>query len=131
MSGKRIAKPVQRRTSSSATQLDVREVVRRLNAALGGTLVSTLAGAKDTNAAYEWAEEGGAQPGAEIVKRLMFTYEHWQKVAEAESEDLARVWFIGANPWLDYETPVMAIRSDRLKDVSRAAQALIDDSFGG
>jgi len=112
-------------------RLDVREVTRRLNAALGGTLVSTLAGAKDTKASYKWAREGGAEPSAEAVRRLMFAHEQWQKVADVEGEQVARLWFIGANPWLDYETPVMAIREDRLKEVNRAAQALIDDSFSG
>lgn len=114
-----------------AVTLDVREVARRLNAALGGTLVSTLAGAKDTKASYKWAKETGSQPGPEVVKRLVFAYEQWQKVAEAEGEHVARVWFIGANPWLDYETPIAAIREDRLREVGHAAQALIDDSFSG
>jgi hypothetical protein len=112
-------------------RLDIREVTRRLNAALGGTLVSALAGAKDTKASHKWAREGGTQPRPETVKKLNFAYEQWQKVSEAEGEHVARVWFIGANPWLEYDTPVNAIRQDRLKEVARAAQALVDDSFSG
>lgn len=112
-------------------RLDVREVTRRLNAALGGTLVSALAGSKDAKSSHKWAKEGGPQPRPEAVKRLTFAYEQWQRVTEVEGEHVARVWFIGANPWLDYDTPVNAIREDRLKDVARAAQALIDDSFSG
>jgi hypothetical protein len=112
-------------------RLDIREITRRLNAALGGTLVSALAGSKDTKASHKWAKEGGPQPRPEAVKRLAFAYEQWQKVAEAEGEHVARVWFIGANPWLEYDTPVNAIREDRLKQVGRAAQALVDDTFSG
>lgn len=112
-------------------RLDIREVTRRLNAALGGTLVSALAGSKDAKSSHKWAKEGGPQPRPEAVKRLTFAYEQWQLVAEAEGEHVARVWFIGANPWLGYDTPVNAIREDRLKDVARAARALIDDSFSG
>lgn len=130
-SGKTIAAATKHGAHKKAIKLDVREVTRRLNAALGGTLVSTLAGSKDTKASYKWAKETGPQPGAEVVKRLVFAYEQWQKVAEVEGEHVARVWFIGANPWLGYDTPVMAIRQDRLKDVGNAAQALIDDSFSG
>ncbi|MGO2747099.1 hypothetical protein [Microbacterium sp.] len=112
-------------------RLDVREIARRLDAALGGTLVSALAGSKDSKSSHKWAKEGGPQPRPEAVKRLAFAYEQWQRVADAEGEHVARVWFIGANPWLDCDTPVNAIREDRLKEVNRAAQALIDDSFSG
>lgn len=111
--------------------LDIREVIRRLNAALGGTLVSALAGASDTKASHRWARENGPQPRPETAKRLIFAYEQWQKVSEAEGEHVARVWFIGANPWLDYDTPVNAIREDRLREVAAAATALVDDAFSG
>lgn len=116
---------------NSTIRLDIREITRRLNAALGGTLVAVLAGSKDTKAAHKWAKDGGPQPRPEAVKRLAFAYEQWQKVATAEGEHVARVWFIGANPWLEYNTPINAIREDKLKDVSRAVQALVDDSFSG
>ena len=131
MTGKTIATATKHSAHRKAVKLDVREITHRLNAALGGTLVSTLAGSKDTKASYKWAKETGPQPGPEVIKRLVFAYEQWQKVAEAEGEHVARVWFIGANPWLSYDTPIMAIREDRLKDVGNAAQALIDDSFSG
>ncbi|PPL19816.1 hypothetical protein [Microterricola pindariensis] len=110
-------------------RLDVREITRRLNAALGGTLVATLAGSKDSKITHKWAKEGGPAPRAEAVRRLAFAYEQLQKVVEAEGEHVARLWFIGANPWLDYDTPVNAIREGRLEEVARAAQALVDDAF--
>ena len=112
-------------------RLDIREITRRLNAALGGTLVAALAGSKDSKASHKWAKDGGPQPRPEAIKRLAFAYEQWQKVSEAEGEHVARVWFIGASPWLDYDTPVNSIREDRLKEVARAAQALVDDTFSG
>jgi hypothetical protein len=131
MNSKTIASATKHDAHARTIKLDVREVTRRLNAALGGTLVSTLAGSKDTKASYKWAKESGPQPGAGVVKRLIFAYEQWQKVSESEGEHVARIWFISANPWLDYETPIMAIREDRLKDVGNAVRALIDDSFSG
>jgi hypothetical protein len=114
-----------------AVRLDIREVARRLNAALGSTLVSALAGSKDTKASHKWAKDGGPSPRPETIRRLVFAYEQWQKITDVEGEHVARVWFIGANPWLDYDTPITAIREDRLKDVGIAAQALIDDAFSG
>lgn len=114
-----------------AVTLDVREVVRRLNAALGGTLVSALAGASDGKTSHKWAKATGPQPRPEAVRRLMFAYEQWQTVSEAEGEHVARVWFVGANPWLGYDTPVNGIRENRLADVAAAAQALVDDTFSG
>ncbi|WP_022873120.1 hypothetical protein [Nesterenkonia alba] len=114
-----------------AIGLDVREIARRLNASLGGTLVSALAGSSDTKSSHKWAKANGPQPRPETVKRLVFAYEQWQKVVEAEGEHVARVWFIGANPWLGYDTPINAIREGRLPEVAAAAQALVDDSFSG
>lgn len=125
------ASGVQNSAYRRAIALDVREVTRRLNASLGGTMVSALAGSSDSKSSHKWAKDDGPQPRPETVKRLVFAYEQWQKVAEAEGEHVARVWFIGANPWLEYDTPVNAIRDGRLKDVAHAAQALVDDAFTG
>lgn len=112
-------------------RLDIREVARRLNTSLGGTLVAALAGAKDTKASLKWAKEDGPSPRPEVMKRLSFAHEQWQRVADAEGEHVARVWFIGANPWLDYDTPINAIREGRFREVGIAANAMIDDAFSG
>ncbi len=125
------ARATQNQAYRRAIVLDVREITRRLNASLGGTLVSALAGASDTKSSHKWAKSTGPNPRPETVKRLYFAYEQWQKVSEAEGEHTARVWFIGANPWLGYDTPVNAIREGRLPEVATAAQALVDDSFSG
>ena len=93
--------------------------------------MSALAGSKDSKASHKWAKEGGLQPRPEAVKRLAFAYEQWQRVTDTEGERVARVWFIGANPWLEYDTPINAIRRGHLREVSHAVQALIDDSFSG
>ena len=112
-------------------KLDIREITRRLNGSLGGTLVASLAGSKDAKLSYRWAKTDGPAPKNEAMRRLQFAYEQWTMLAEAEGEHVARAWFIGANPWLGYDTPVTAIREDRFKDAASAAQAVIDDSFSG
>lgn len=108
---------------------DIREVIRQLNSALGGTLVASLAGATDPRVSYEWAREGGPQPGAGAVERLRFAYEQWRMVSDLEGDSVARAWFIGANPWLGDDTPVNAIRDGQWAAVAAAAKALVDDSF--
>jgi len=111
--------------------LDIREVTRRLNVVLGGTLVASLAGAPDPTVPYQWARPRGPQPNAESITRLRFAYEQWRAVAAAEGDDVARAWFIGANPWLDQQSPVDAICSGHLENVAAAARAFRDGSFSG
>lgn len=122
---------LQQAAHQQAVKLGLRETVRRLNASLGATLVAALAGVKDTKLPHKWAKEDGPQPRAEAIQRLIFAYAQWQLVADAEGEHVARVWFIGANPWLEHDTPVDATREGRYKEVATAARALVDDSFSG
>lgn len=117
--------------AADTSRAALREIVRRLNAALGQTLVAALAGSQDATASHGWAKWDGPCPSEGQVERLMFAYEQWQKVADAEGMQVARAWFVGANPWLQNDSPINAIRMGRLRDVSSAARALIDDSFGG
>ena len=122
-----------RRETVSRTDeaLSTREITRRLNAALGGTLVAALAGSSNPKASHEWAKEDSILPQNGTITRIAFAYEQWQKIAESEGEQVTRAWFVGANPWLDNDTPANAIREGHHEEVARAAQALIDDSFSG
>ncbi|TFC12527.1 hypothetical protein [Cryobacterium sp. MDB2-10] len=113
------------------TDPSIREITRRLNAALGETLVAALAYSDDPKASHGWATEDSLLPPRGAITRLAFAYAQWQKIAAAEGEQVARLWFVGDNPLLDNETPVNAIREGLLDEVGRAAQALVDDSFAG
>lgn len=107
-------------------------LVRRLTAVLGPTLVSTLAGAKDTQAAKRWSEDSGPRPDTEAIRRLECADAVWRSVSDAEGEHVARLWFIGANPFLRGEdTAITAIREGRFDEVVGAAQALVEDTFTG
>jgi hypothetical protein len=118
-------------TLGDARDIDVREIVRRLNGSLGATLVAALTGASDAMTAREWARHDGPEPGPDASKLLFFAHDVWRMVAEAEGEVVARAWFIGANPWLDDDTAVNAIRVGRLVAVAGAARALAQDSHSG
>lgn len=110
------------------TKTGIHEVVRRLNAHLGPTLVATLAGSSTRGAAHRWAKpasEGGQEPRAEAVKRLLAAHVAWLAIADAENEHVARAWFIGANPRLDNEAPVVALRNGEVKEVLDAAHAFV------
>lgn len=108
------------------------DLVRHLTSVLGPTLVSTLAGSKDTRAAIAWSSEDVPHPDADAIRRLECAEAVWRKVCDAEGPDVARLWFIGANPFLHGEdTAITAIREGRFDEVAGAAQALVDGSFSG
>ena len=112
-------------------RMDIREIVRRLNNALGATLVAALAGNKDRKISYGWAKEDGPVPKTPAVKRLQFAYDQWQLISDAEGEHVARMWFIGSNPLLDDDSPIDAIREDRFQQAGRAARTMVEDGFSG
>lgn len=115
------------RTNSART----RTLARQLTAALGPTLVSTLAGSKDPRVATGWASPDGPLPSADASLRLECAYDAWQEISAAEGDDVARAWFVGGNPWLGDDSPTTAIREGRFADVNTAAKACVDDSFSG
>ena len=113
----------------NTTRMDIHEVVRRLNSHLGATLVAALAGSRDSKLPYRWAKE--TTPNTEAEARIRMAHRIWTLIADAESDHVARTWFIGANPLLDEASPVTALREDRLRDVSLAAQAFVEDAWQG
>lgn len=97
---------------------------------LGPTLVATLSGV-DRSIARTWMSPDGDEPTGEVAERLLFARETWQRVSDAEGDDVARAWFVGGNPWLKDDTAIMAIREGRFAEVTAASQALVDDSWSG
>ncbi len=111
------------------TRLGIREVVANLNRHLGATLVATLANVNDRKLPYRWARIDGASPGPEAANRLRVAHRIWKLLADAESDDIARAWFVGENPYLDEQPPVLALREGRLRDTLLAAQAFLEGSW--
>lgn len=109
----------------------VREITRRLNSALGATLVASLAGSKDPKISHGWARADGPEPNRDAVCRLQTAYAQWLAISASEGEQVARTWFLGSNPLLGYDTPVDAIRENRFQEAEAAATALVDDGFLG
>lgn len=111
----------------ATTRMDVHELVRRLNAALGPTLVAAVAGSKDPKAPIRWAKHDGGTPRPEFESRLRTAHRALKLVADAEDVHVARAWFIAANPLLDETTPITAIREGHHREALRAAAALASD----
>lgn len=112
---------------AATTRLDIHEVVRQLNTHLGPTLVAALAGTRDRKLPIRWAKLAGPTPGTDYQRRLQLAHRLWAMVAGAESDHVARSWFIGGNPLLEEDTPLTAIREDRRKQVVAAATAFVED----
>ncbi|ERI35323.2 hypothetical protein M707_22360 [Arthrobacter sp. AK-YN10] len=116
---------------AGTARLGIREIVRQLNSALGATLVAALAGSKDPKISYKWARTDGPEPKPEAQARLQLAHRAWTAVSSVEGEHVARLWFIGANPWLGEVSPIEAVRDLRSKEVMDAAVAMTEDRFAG
>lgn len=112
-------------------RLSGREIVERLNRHLGATLVATLSGVKDRKLPYRWARDGAGSPNPVAIERLTAAHRVWLELADAESDDVARAWFVGANPYLDERAPVMALRAGEIRQVLQAAQAFLNGTWQG
>jgi len=116
---------------TSTTKMSLREIVERLNRHLGATLVATLANVNDRKLPYRWAREGGSTPGAEATRRLTAAHRIWLQLADAESDDVARAWFVGENPFLDEQAPVLTLREGKTKETLQAAQSFVGGTWQG
>ncbi|MHA7303834.1 hypothetical protein ACX80E_01075 [Arthrobacter sp. TMN-49] len=112
-------------------RLGVREVVRQLNSGFGATLVAGLTGCKDPRISYKWARDTGPEPKLAAVPRQLLALRAWIAVSMNEGEHVARLWFIGASPWLDKISLIEAISKLDAKKVMNAAQAMVEDHFTG
>lgn len=110
---------------------DIFLAVERLIRRLGVTLVSTLAGASNTRAGLAWITPDLPGPSPAATLRLRCAAEVWRKICDVGGGDVARAWFIGANPWLNDDTVITALREDRFTQVDAAVDAFLNDTFSG
>ena len=109
------------------TRLDDHEVVRRLVNHLGATAVAVLAGSKDAKAPYRWMKT--TTPTASASERLQTAHRVWQMLADGENSRTARAWFVGANPLLGEQSPLLVLREGRCEEVLKAATAFLDGTW--
>lgn len=114
------------KTHAATMRLTSVELTRTLVDDLGPTLVAALAGVRDRKLPHKWASDGGPVPRPASLARLQVAHRAWTTIATAESDDIARAWFIGANPHLDETPPYLAIRDGRYDSVIAAAAAFVE-----
>lgn len=122
--------PTQISTHADTTRQDIHETTRQLLSHLGLTAVSLLAGAKDAKQASRWARADAAEPRPEARKRLLAAHRAWMQVSTAESDYIARNWFIGSNPRLGEVSPLEALREGDIQEVLDAAAAFVSGTDG-
>lgn len=114
---------------AETTRLETDELVRRLNSHLGATVVAALAGVRDSKLPYRWAKPDGPTPNAAARARLMMAHRVWLLLSDAESDHVARSWFVGANPLLGEVAPFMALRAGDTQPVLLAAEAFTEGTW--
>ncbi|MFC5177500.1 hypothetical protein [Nocardioides taihuensis] len=113
-------------THAETIRLDIHEVVRQLNSHLGPTLVATLANVRDSKLPHKWAKADGNVPRPESMRRLLAAHRIWSDISNADSDTVARAWFIGANPRLGEISPIMALREGDERSALAAAKAFVE-----
>ena len=106
------------------TKLDTAQLAQQLNTHLGSTLVALLANVNDRKLPRRWAK-GEVRPSSSREQRLRVAHRAWREIASAETDHVARAWFIGLNPHLGEITPIEALRRGRLDEVLAAASQFV------
>lgn len=113
-----------REAHRQVTESGIEQITQYLEEVLGRKLVATLAGVKDPKAVTRWASgERAPRTGAE--ERLRVAYQIFRLLLTAESPHTVRAWFIGLNPQLADESPILAIQEGRFQEAMVAARAYI------
>lgn len=110
----------------AARDSGVRSIVRALVAALGPAFVAALAGATSKQHVTQWAEPDGPPPGPQAERRLRLAHKVWCLLVHDRGDEVARSWFLTANPDLGGDSPLAAIKRDRVREVMAAVDAVLE-----
>lgn len=113
-----------REAHRQTTETSIEQITIFLEEVLGRKLVAALAGVADPKAVGRWAA-GERSPRAAAEERLRVAYQVFRLLQTEESKHTVRAWFIGLNPQLNDESPVMVIRAGRFQEVMVAAKAYV------
>jgi hypothetical protein len=113
-----------REAHRQTTESSIEQITIFLEEVLGRKLVAALAGVADPKAVGRWASgERTPRPAAE--EKLRVAYQVFRLLLAEESKHTIRAWFIGLNPQLNDESPIMVIRAGRFQEVMVAAKAYV------
>lgn len=122
-----MATPTRTEVHRDTARLDIHDLVRTLNEAVGPTVVQTIAGVKDRSMPATWAKPDGPVPRATAQQRLRLGYRVWKTLELAEGASVALAWLMGPNPYLNEDVPLLHIHDLNARAVLSAAEAFIDD----
>ena len=96
---------------------------------VGPTVVAAMTADRRVGA-HPTDDVQGTRPvaAAQTSARLELGWKVWHTIKQAEGPDAALAWLVGANPRLDNQTPVTAIRELRAAKVMGAARANLNDA---
>ena len=114
---------------SAAAPMHVAERIAELVGNLGPTLVAVIAGTRNRDDVPDW-ELDVSSPDDDQLDRIGAAWDVWNLVSADAGDDIARAWFIGANPRLG-ESPAVALGKGRLDEVRSAAGAFLENDGGG
>ncbi|MGO9249625.1 MAG: XRE family transcriptional regulator [Solirubrobacteraceae bacterium] len=103
----------------------VADIAAFLQDALGQKLVAFMVGVEDPKTVGRWASGNRLPKDLEVERRLRDAHQIFRLLLTQESPYTVRAWFVGLNPQLDDESPAVAIRDGRTRDVLVAAKAFL------
>ncbi|MFD2839933.1 LacI family DNA-binding transcriptional regulator [Populibacterium corticicola] len=113
-------------TKTSDTLAPIHQVVATLNEAFGPALVVQMSGMKDPKAPFRWAKPG-ATMRPEPERNLRFAHRVYTSLITHCDQQVLRAWFVSSCATLGEDSPIVAIRDGRHKEVSQAAAQLTQE----
>lgn len=118
-----MALAIEQAVHGQAARLSIAVVADYLQEVLGQRLTAVVAGVSDAKAVGKWAR-GTRAPHPDSERRLRHAYQVVQLLMQAESSETVRTWFVGMNPDLGDEAPVVVIGREPAR-VLQAARAFL------
>ena len=108
-----------------AANAQIGKMATTLKNLLSAKLTAYMVDVESERTIQRWAKDGVKDIAFEQMVRLRTAYELVLLLNYYGSEQIAKGWFVGIKPQLDYVTPIEAIRNNQLRDVIGAARAFI------
>jgi hypothetical protein len=108
------------------------QVARYLQEHLGQKLAAVAVGAHDPKTVSRWAAGKVSPPFVREI-RLRAAYDATRLIVDQDGDETARAWFLGASPFLDYESPALVLSQAKTVQECRgivpAAISFLEDAY--
>jgi hypothetical protein len=107
-----------------AMRVSPAQMAQSLRDALSTQLLAYITGQSERTV-QRWAKGDVADIRQDSKRRLVTAYEILQIINRFEAPGVARTWFIGNEPQLDFVMPAKAVREDQLEESLAAARSFV------